>query len=436
MNRHIASTAALALVAGTFFLAGQPRAAEVDVPGFYAAAARLKPEGKLGQVIAKESVATSIPNAAAWRIAYISSDLRGRRTIATGLVIAPKGAPPKSGRPILAWAHGTTGTAQNCGPSQVQNPAQELNEYFLVGGTSWTDFGVPGVTEFIKEGYVVVATDYQGLGGGGRHQYAVAVTQGQDVIDSIRAAGSMGLSGTNRKAAVYGWSVGAGATLGAASMPDYIRQKNTAFDGIEAVGFVALAPYDVAVSAPKGSMDDAGATKMMQGLTQGFSDNVMNFAHYAMTLWAMPAAFPDLKLTDVFTDDGAKAIDEIMTKKCMHAGADTINYAYGATYKSMLRDPPANALGWTKALVQGSVAPVAPVAPVVIYWGTKDVVLPPVMGKLYREQMCALGGNVARVQLPGEQTHFSTPGAAMPMYVPWIKDRFAGKSAPDGCAGG
>jgi hypothetical protein len=65
----------------------------------------------------------------------------------------------------------------------------------------------------------------------------------------------------------------------------------------------------------------------------------------------------------------------------------------------------------------GNKAPVAtatgkPVAPAAIYWGTKHKVAPPVMGKLYRDQMRQLGGNVQRVQLPGEQTHFSTPWPA------------------------
>ena len=60
--------------------------------------------------------------------------------------------------------------------------------------------------------------------------------------------------------------------------------------------------------------------------------------------------------------------------------------------------------------------------------------MPPVMGELYRAQMCKLGGNVARVELAGEQTHYTTPPVAEPLYVPWVKDRFAGKPAPDGCA--
>ena len=49
-----------------------------------------------------------------------------------------------------------------------------------MGGDSWTDYGLPAVGEFINAGYVVVGTDYQGLGGGGKHQYVVSVTQAND----------------------------------------------------------------------------------------------------------------------------------------------------------------------------------------------------------------------------------------------------------------
>jgi hypothetical protein len=49
------------------------------------------------------------------------------------------------------------------------------------------------------------------------------------------------------------------------------------------------------------------------------------------------------------------------------------------------------------------------------------------MGKLYRDQMCAKGATVQRVQLAGQQTHFSTPGASAEIYQTWIADRFAGK---------
>ncbi len=428
MNALSRTTLAVLLLAGV-----SAARAEVALPPFYAAASKLTPEGKLGQVLKKEPVATSVAGAKAWRIVYVSSDVAGRKTLSTALVVAPAGKAPRGGRPLLAWAHGTTGTAQNCGPSQVIDPAAPLNQYFLVGGNSWTDYGIPGVEAFIQAGYVVVATDYQGLGGGGRHQYAVAATNARDVVDSARAARSMKEVGAGSKTMIYGWSQGGGATIAAASMPDYLGAKGTAADDLQFVGFVALAPDDVAVMVPEIPKDEAGADKVIGGFIELFSDNVFNFAHLAMNLWGTQAAYPGLALTDVFTEQGAKVIDDVLANKCMHVAADTIGYAYGTQYRTLLQPRPGNTLAWVRAFANGSVPPVKPVAPVIIFWGTKDTAVPPVMHELYQRQMCAMGANVERIQLPGEQTHYSTPGVSAPLYVPWVKDRMAGKPVANGC---
>ncbi len=407
--------------------------AEVALPPFYVAASKLPAEGKLGQVLKKEPVSTSVSGAKAWRIAYVSSDVGERKTISTALVVVPAGKAPAGGRPIVAWAHGTTGTAQNCGPSQVLDPAAPLNQYFLVGGNSWTDYGLPNVEPLLQEGYVVVATDYQGLGGGGRHQYAVAGTNARDVINSARAARSMKETGAGRKTVVYGWSQGGGATIAAASLPGYLAARGTAADDLQFIGFVGLAPDDVAVMVPHTPGDPASADKVIGGFIELFSGNVFDFAHFAMSIWGTQAAYPDLRLTDLFTEEGAKVVDEVLANKCMHVAADTIGYAYGTRYKGLLQERPTRTLEWARAFIDGSVAPVKPVAPVIIYWGTKDTAVPPVMHQLYQRQMCALGGNVERIQLAGEQTHYTTPGVAAPLYLPWIKDRVAGKPAADGC---
>ncbi|SFK24875.1 alpha/beta fold hydrolase [Methylocapsa palsarum] len=431
-KRATAAIISMAL-ACSVVLVGTPVVAGVALPPFYEAAAKLKAEGKLGQIVKREPVATGLPGARAWRIVYISSDALERKTLASALVVAPVGPAPKQGRPVIAWAHGTTGTAQNCGPSQVFDPAQPLNQYFLVGGNSWTDYGLPSVDAFIKQGYVVVGTDYQGLGAGGKHQYAVSASNGRDVINSVRAASSMKETGGGGKAIVYGWSQGGGATLAAASLAGYIAQNGTAADGIAFLGFVALAPHEIAAMAPKGTLDAAGAAKMLEELVTNFSDNVFNFSHFAMLLWGTQAAYPDTRLTDIFTDEGAATFDKIASQKCMHPTSDTLNYTFGANFKTLLKPEVTNALAWSKAFVDGSVPPVKPVAPVIIYWGTADTVVPPVMGQLYRKQMCGLGANVTRVQLDGKQTHFSTPGAAAPLYLPWIADRFADRPIADGC---
>ena len=408
--------------------------ADPPVPQFYADAQKIAPIGKLGEVVKKEKIKTSVKGAQAWKIAYISSDYAGNKTIATGLIVSPVGPAPKEGRPIIGWSHGTTGTAQNCGPSQILDPVVPLNEFFLIGGNSWTDYGIPSIDEFIAQGYVIAATDYQGLGGGGRHQYSLANTNGKDALNSVRAASSMRETGAGKKAALYGWSQGGGAVLAVASMPEYVAQKGTAADGIELVGAIGLAPYDNAAMVPNLPTTEAEAQKVMDAFIAMFSKTVFDFAHLSMALWGLEPSSSKLKLTDLFTDEGVKAMNEIYSNKCMHTGAATLGYNFGDTYKSLLKPNRTNTLEWINAIVKGSNPPVKPIAPVVIYWGNKDVTNPPIMGKLYQEQMCALGGNVDRVELPGDNTHFTTPGSAAPLYRDWLRDRFAGKPATNNCA--
>lgn len=403
------------------------------VPPFYVSVMQMAPEGKLGQVIKHEKIETTLEGAQAWRIAYISSDVSGSKTISTGMVVAPVGPIPAQGRPVISWAHGTTGSAQNCGPSQMLDPAVPLNQYFLVGGNSWNDYGIPALKEFIEQGYVVVATDYQGLGGGGKHQYTVAATNARDAINAVRAAYDLKETGANKKTVLYGWSQGGGAILAAAGLSDYINQTGTAADKLEVLGLVAMAPDYIASLAPSRELNQAIADKFIHAAVSQFTSNVFDFTHATMYFWGTQAAFPELKLTDILTEEGAKVVDMILTNKCMHAAADTFSFNYGTNFKSLLRDKPTNTLAWANAFLTGGAAAVKPVAPVMIYFGDKDTTVPPIMGKIYQEQMCKLGANVGRMQLPGEQNHFTTPGTSEPFYVAWVKDRVAGKPLASGC---
>jgi len=406
------------------------------VPPFYQSVLKMKPAGKLGQVLKQERISTPVAGAEAWRIAYVSSDLNDRKTISTAVVVAPRGKAPKGGRPVITWSHGTTGTAVNCGPSQIRNPAKPLNLYYRVGGDSWTDYGLPALEQFIKAGYVVVGTDYQGLGGPGKHQYAVARTNGRDAINAARAVGTMKDTGAGRKVVAIGWSQGGGSTIAAAGQPGYIAQTGTARDGIDIVGYVAMAPEDISAMGPD-KIDQASAEQLVGSIAKNFSGNVFDFAHFAMNMWGIQAAYPDkLKLDDLFSADGSKVLDEIFSNKCIHAISDTVGYTYGKDFAKLIRRDPQNELAWAQAIQDISVPnDVKPAAPVMIYFGDHDTTLPPIQHELYRKKMCAIAGaNVGRMQLPGTQDHFSTPGTSEQFYLPWIADRLAGKPAPDGCA--
>ncbi|WP_231968504.1 hypothetical protein [Polynucleobacter necessarius] len=129
-----------------------------------------------------------------------------------------------------------------------------------------------------------------------------------------------------------------------AGMPDYIKKTGTAADNLDVLGFVALAPQDITIYAPAGKMDQATADKYIQEMQKMFTDSVFNFTHATMFYWGTQAAFSNLKLSDVFTDDGVKVANEIYSNKCMHTASDTFNFNYGSTFASLLKQNPSNTL--------------------------------------------------------------------------------------------
>lgn len=50
---------------------------------------------------------------------YQSRALDGRAIAVSGMVVAPDTKAPDGGFPVVSWAHGTTGTADQCAPSRT-----------------------------------------------------------------------------------------------------------------------------------------------------------------------------------------------------------------------------------------------------------------------------------------------------------------------------
>lgn len=109
------------------------------------------PPGTLLKV--EEDVDTSTytlpPATALSRFVYQSENLNGSRVPVSAYVLWPYSPRAQSdGFPIAAWAHGTSGVTANAAPSYHKN--------------LWQHFLAP--YQLALQGYVVVATDYAGLG--------------------------------------------------------------------------------------------------------------------------------------------------------------------------------------------------------------------------------------------------------------------------------
>lgn len=153
---------------------------------------------------------------------YKMLGINGKETQATALVFTPEGTPPATGWPIVAWAHGTTGVADQCAPSR-----KTLNDYIkaMIGG-------------FLQAGYIVVAPDYEGLGepsGKELHPFLNLKSEAYSITDAVVAARNyLGSQASNQWVAV-GHSQGGQAALGAAQYA--ARASKMTYKGT-----VALAP--------------------------------------------------------------------------------------------------------------------------------------------------------------------------------------------------
>lgn len=129
-----------------------------------------------GAVLRSEPVDLTGPlvGASGWRILYRSTTAEGAPAVVSGIVLVPEGEAPDEGRPVAAWAHGTTGIADRCAPSAT-------------GNLFYDDYGQVG-RDLLDQGFVVTATDYHGLGTPGVHSYHRSEELARATVDSVRAA--------------------------------------------------------------------------------------------------------------------------------------------------------------------------------------------------------------------------------------------------------
>ncbi|MGB3793671.1 MAG: lipase family protein [Sphingopyxis granuli] len=201
--RSAAVLAAFGLAAATPALAAQaPAAQAAPAP----AAGALIESGPLAPEFGLDGAAQ------AFAIRYGSTDgVVGSGTVpVTAALFIPKGTPPAGGWLLIAWAHGTVGIGDDCAPSR--NPRSARDRTYL--------------DHWLGEGYAIVATDYQGLGGPGPHPYLNSRAAAYSTLDAVRAVlgGDFGLA---NKVLLVGQSQGAGAAFATAGYAaDYAPDVN------------------------------------------------------------------------------------------------------------------------------------------------------------------------------------------------------------------
>src|SRR3954454_7970761 len=222
---------------------------------------------------------------ASWLVLYRSVGIDGKPIAVSGVVSLPKGNAPKKGWPVITYDHGTTGIADVCAPSRdtIDNPAHGYTAYIY-----------PLLNRWLKAGYAVVRTDYQGLGTGGVHEYLVGVAEGRSTLDIVRAARKLDKHVSNRFA-IAGHSQGGHAAIWAARLapswtPDLKLGGTVAFAPASHISeLISLAR---AANSPGGGLSAEGA----------------------LIIRAIDVVNPGLHLSSLFTDKFAAVYPDTLTK--------------------------------------------------------------------------------------------------------------------------
>ena len=356
-------------------------------------------------LIDHETIPTSIVGAVAYRVRYRSYDLHGVPTESTGLVVAPEA--PGQDRRVMTWAHGTTGIGDAASPSAQPDPARELTVYFEPGTAAQIDYGIPGLQRWIDDGWVVAATDYQGLGTPGTHQYTVGRTNAIDAVNAVHAARELPVVAGSR-VGVVGWSQGGGAAAAA------VELDAADYGDLQIVGAACMSPGVPAVGLRQPGLGDALA-----------SGHVPPDPHVFFLLAGIAAAYPDtLSLDEVLTPLGQRILEQSGNTQPVHHFGDTLARMERHAGPTTRIDPAAWPK-WADAISSSGAAQLRPVAPVLVLRDAQmdDGPCPTPWQLGYIQAVKDLGGDITEKVYPDDD-HFSLPQNCVDEARSWLSAQF------------
>src|SRR3984957_1856873 len=346
------------------------------------------------------SNAAALPSAARnLFVAYWSKSLNGRTVVVSGTVAIPAGKPPPNGWPLITWTHGTTGMASRCAPSRdtINGPAHRylsIIEELL--------------DSFVKRGYAVVATDYEGLGTPGTQAYLVGAVEGRNAIDIMRAAREIDHS-VGTRYVVMGHSQGGHADLFTAAIgPDYAPE-------LTLLGNVAIAPAShigelvrLAMTAPNPSP-------------------ILPFIAY--TLQSYAAYYPEIILARILTPQAKKHLEDT-SKGCIDDALASGYWAQSIPSGQFL--PGSDLRPLLKAAASNEPGALRIGAPTLLIQGTGDATIPPSSTDAVDRDLC-LSGNVVSYRIYSKASHEGVLTLAKADLDAWVDARFSDVEAASNC---
>jgi acetyl esterase/lipase len=349
--------------------------------------------GAPGTIIRQEPMLLPAPfGAAAFRVLYRSTGPHDEPIAVSGVVVIPSRPAPANGRPIIAWAHPTTGVVPRCAPSLALFVFQQIQ----------------GLREMIDRGYVVAATDYPGLGTPQTHPYLVGVSEARAILDSVRAARA--ISGAQNRFAVWGHSQGGQAALFTGLI------ASTYAPDLDLTGVAAAAPATELTTLLGDDINSSGGRNLT-----------------AMTLWSWSRVF-DAPIDRVVYPMALATVDRL-ADECTESIYDLIlrsrtSAPLAQTFLSMSNFYTAEP--WRSLMASNTPGPLPAKVPLLLAQGGADELVRPQVTQDYMKRQCQAGGKVQMLFLPNAN-HGVIARDAAPSAIDWITDRLAGFAPPSDC---
>lgn len=341
------------------------------------------PKGPHGTLIWERPVkgGVALKGTKTYLVMYKQVGISGKLVPVSGTVSIPNGKAPKGGWPVISFAHGTTGIADICAPSRQSS-----------------DPTAPIFAPWIKAGYAVVLTDYEGLGGPGPHPYLIGRSEGYGVLDIVRAARELSPALSN-KLIIAGHSQGGHAALWAASL----AAKYT--PDLKLRGVIAYAP--ASHIAQQASFLKLVSTTSLTGLA-------------ATILRGIDIAYPSLHIGSLLTPAAAKLYPQTLTR-CLGT-LDQPN-SFGGLPLNQLVQQSANTQPAINDLQKNDPGTLKIGAPVLIEQGLADQTVSPTFTQELAMSLAGVGDAVTLHTYAGAD-HGGVLAAAAADATSFLKKRF------------
>ena len=356
------------------------------------------PDARPGTVISARPLAggSALRNARSNTVVlYHTVSPTGRDVAVSGVISIPNGPAPADGWPVISWAHGTTGNAPQCAPSQFAKP--NIEQRFL--------------NEWVGAGYAVAQTDYEGEGTPGLHPYFANAGGAHDTIDIVRAARALDPQIGNRWIAMGHSEGGAVALFAAALAPSWAPD-------LHVLGVVSYAPGSDITDALGYIMTSSRPTRT---LPLGM-----------MMVEGIASTDPGVDLKRILSPRGLELLPQLQSA-CIDDLMKSPQWNAIPPASLFLPDAPIERLLHDFARNEPLNLPIH--VPVRFEQGTADTIVSPGTTQALRSNLCANGVQAELDTIAGAN-HGTVLARSWTAVKDWVARRFAGASEPAGGCGG